>query len=112
MADGTPWGAPGNARRGAGLLGDRRLAAFRARRRAAPGLSAPSAVLEIWTEELRYAHEHAPGGLVTVTVHPECIGRGHRMAMLERFIEPRSALDGVVFERLDAVVNRWAATNS
>ena len=37
-----------------------------------------------------------------VTVHPECIGRGHRMAMLERFIEAAVALDGVVFERLDA----------
>ena len=38
-----------------------------------------------------------------VTVHPECIGRGHRMAMLEQFIaEAPVALDGVVFERLDA----------
>jgi peptidoglycan-N-acetylglucosamine deacetylase len=77
-----------------------------------PGLSAPSTVLEIWTEELAYAHEHAPGGLVMITVHPECIGRGHRMAMLERFIEAAVALDGVVFERLDAVVSRWAAANS
>ena len=77
-----------------------------------PGLSAPSAVLEIWTEELRYAQEHAPGGLVMITVHPECIGRGHRMAMLERFIEGAVALDGVVFERLDAVVSRWAAAHS
>ena len=51
------------------------------------GLSAPSKVLEIWTEELRYACDHAPGGLLTVTMHPECIGRGHRMAMLERFID-------------------------
>ncbi|MEP6639235.1 MAG: polysaccharide deacetylase [Chloroflexota bacterium] len=76
-----------------------------------PGLSAPSAVLEIWTEELRYAHEHVPGGLVMITVHPECIGRGHRIAMLERFIDAATALDGVVFERLDAVVNRWAAAN-
>ena len=73
------------------------------------GLSAPSAVLEIWTEELRYADEHAPGGLVMVTVHPECIGRGHRMAMLERFIDAAAELDGVVFERLDAVVERAAA---
>ena len=70
------------------------------------GLAAPSAVLEIWTEELRYAHEHAPGGLVMVTVHPECIGRGHRMAMLERFLDAAAALDGVAFERLDAVVER------
>ena len=73
------------------------------------GLSAPSAVLEIWREELRYADEHAPGGLVMVTVHPECIGRGHRMAMLERFIDAAAELDGVVFERLDAVVERAAA---
>ena len=36
-------------------------------------------------------------------MHPECIGRGHRMAMLERFIDAAVALDGVVFERLDAV---------
>ena len=67
------------------------------------GSSAPSAVLEIWTDELRYAHEHAPGGLLTLTMHPECIGRGHRMAMLERFIAAAAALDGVVFDRLDAV---------
>jgi peptidoglycan-N-acetylglucosamine deacetylase len=68
------------------------------------GLSASSNVLEIWTDELRYAHEHAPGGLLTVTVHPECIGRGHRMAMLERFIDAAEALDGVVFDRLDRYV--------
>lgn len=66
------------------------------------GLSAPSKVLEIWTGELRYAHAHAPGGLLTITMHPECIGRGHRMAMLERFIAEARSLDGVVFDRLDA----------
>ena len=71
------------------------------------GLSAPSRVLEIWTGELRYAHEHAPGGLLTVTVHPECIGRGHRMAMLEQFIAEARSLPGVVFWRLDEYVARW-----
>lgn len=65
------------------------------------GLSAPSRVLEIWTGELRYAHEHAPRGLLTLTMHPECIGRGHRMAMLERFIAEAKGLEGVVFDRLD-----------
>lgn len=71
------------------------------------GLSAPSKVLEIWTEELRYAWSHAPGGVLTITMHPECIGRGHRMAMLERFIDAASALDGVVFDRLDRYVEAW-----
>ena len=67
----------------------RRLAALRAvvRDGGRDGLSAPSKVLEIWTEELRYAWAHAPGGLLTITMHPECIGRGSRMAMLERFID-------------------------
>jgi peptidoglycan/xylan/chitin deacetylase (PgdA/CDA1 family) len=73
------------------------------------GLSAPSKVLEIWTEELRYAYDHAPGGLLAVTMHPECIGRGHRMAMLERFIDAATALDGVVFDRLDRYVAAWSA---
>ena len=73
------------------------------------GLSAPSKVLEIWTEELHYAWAHAPGGLLTFTMHPECIGRGHRMAMLERFIDAAAALDGVAFDRLDRYVGAWLA---
>lgn len=75
-----------------------------------PGLSAPSKVQELWMGEVRYAHEHAPGGLVTVTVHPECIGRGHRMAMLEEFVIEASSLDGVVFERLDRFVEGWVGS--
>lgn len=71
------------------------------------GLSAPSKVLEIWTGELRYAYEHAPGGLLTITMHPECIGRGHRMAMLEEFISVAKSLDGVVFGRVDTYLDRW-----
>lgn len=73
------------------------------------GLAAPSKVLEIWTGEVRYAWEHAPGGLMCVTMHPECIGRGHRMRMLEQFIASCRALDGVVFDRLDRYLDRWAA---
>jgi len=112
MPDGTQWGAPGK------LVEVPVYWAMDDWPHFEPGpgrpgrLSAPSAVLEIWTEELAYAHEHAQGGLVMITVHPECIGRGHRMAMLERFIEAAVALDGVVFERLDAIVDRWAVANS
>jgi peptidoglycan/xylan/chitin deacetylase (PgdA/CDA1 family) len=76
------------------------------------GLRPPSQVLEIWLAELRYAHDHAPGGVLTITMHPECIGRGHRMAMLETFIHEAKALPGVVFERLDAAVDRWSATTA
>ncbi len=73
------------------------------------GLSAPSKVLEVWLGELRYAFDHAPGGLLTITMHPECIGRGHRMAMVEAFIAEAKTLDGVVFERLDTYLEGWSA---
>ena len=73
------------------------------------GLAAPSRVLEIWLAELRYAYDHAPGGLVTFTMHPECIGRGHRMTILETVIAEAKALDDVVFDRLDHFVERWLA---
>ena len=76
------------------------------------GLSAPSKILEIWTEELRWAWEHEPGGLLTITMHPECIGRGHRVRMLERFIAEARSLDGVVFDRVDRYLDRWEASSA
>jgi peptidoglycan-N-acetylglucosamine deacetylase len=51
------------------------------------GLAAPSAVLEIWQGEFDYMHEHVSDGVLTVCMHPQVIGRGHRIAMLERFVE-------------------------
>ena len=51
------------------------------------GLSAPSKVLEIWTEEFDWMHKHVADGLLTVCMHPQVIARGHRIAMLERFVE-------------------------
>ena len=74
-------------------------------------MSAASKVEEIWVGELRYAWEREPGGVLTITMHPEAIGRGHRLLMLERFIATARELDGVVFERLDRVVAGWTAAN-
>ncbi len=79
--------------------------------RGAGGPAAPSAVEEIWLAELRYAHENVPGGVITYTMHPECIGRGSRIAMLERLVVAARALPGVTFSRLDAAVGRWGAVH-
>ena len=76
------------------------------------GMRPPSQVLEIWLAEPRYSHANAPGGLLTVTMHPECIGRGHRMAMLEQFIGECRKLDGVVFSRLDTYLEAWVAATA
>ena len=69
------------------------------------GLSAPSRVLEIWQGEFDWMHEREGGGVMTVCMHPQVIGRGHRMAMLEQFVAHcREA--GAQFERLVDVARR------
>ena len=69
------------------------------------GLSAPSKVLEIWTEEFDWMHEHVADGLLTVCMHPQVIARGHRMAMLERFIE-HCTQAGARFARMGDVATK------
>jgi len=70
------------------------------------GLSAPSKVLEIWTGELDWMHREVDGGVLIVTMHPQVIGRGHRVAMLERFVDHCRALPGVEFARMGDVAQR------
>jgi peptidoglycan-N-acetylglucosamine deacetylase len=69
------------------------------------GTSAPSKVLEIWREDLEWMHKNVDGGILTVAMHPQVIGRGHRIAMLERFIQHGLGL-GVRFEPMRKVVAR------
>jgi peptidoglycan/xylan/chitin deacetylase (PgdA/CDA1 family) len=68
-----------------------------------------SVVYEIWSEELAWAHANVPGGVYDLTMHPQAIGRGHRLVMVERLIEVAKGLDGAVFERLGDYAARWRA---
>jgi len=69
----------------------------------------PSAVYEIWHGELEWAHANVPGGVYVLTMHPQAIGRGPRLAMVERLIEATGNLEGAVFERLGDYASRWRA---
>lgn len=68
------------------------------------GTSAPSKVLEIWRNDFDWMHTNIDGGILTVAMHPQVIGRGHRIAMLERFIEHCRAAGDVTFARMADVV--------
>jgi peptidoglycan/xylan/chitin deacetylase (PgdA/CDA1 family) len=76
------------------------------------GLSAPSKVYEIWAGEFDYMVAHEEGGVLTLTMHPQVIGRGHRMAMLEQFIQHVLSVQGpsrsVRFARLGDVAQALA----
>jgi peptidoglycan/xylan/chitin deacetylase (PgdA/CDA1 family) len=74
------------------------------------GLKAPSAVEEMWRDDFDYAHANCPGGLFSLTLHPQTIGRGNRMLMLERllqhFVDKQSK-----FEPMGEYVGRWKQAN-
>jgi len=73
------------------------------------GLSAPSKVLEIWVGDFDYLVEHEERGVFTVTMHPQVIARGHRMAMLERFMEHVLSNPWARFARMGDVAEELAA---
>jgi peptidoglycan/xylan/chitin deacetylase (PgdA/CDA1 family) len=50
------------------------------------GLRAASGVLENWLEDYRYMQEVCEAGVMTYTLHPFVIGRGHRMRMLDTLL--------------------------
>jgi peptidoglycan-N-acetylglucosamine deacetylase len=70
------------------------------------GLSSPAKVLEIWAGEFDWMHEHVDGGVLVVAMHPQIMGRGHRMAMLEDFVAHCLAAGDVEFARMDEVARR------
>lgn len=73
--------------------------------------SPPSDVEEIWWQDFEYAIENCPGGIYTLTMHPEFIGRGHRLKMLDRLIDRMKDPDGVTFTTLGAYAMQWRQAN-
>jgi peptidoglycan-N-acetylglucosamine deacetylase len=67
----------------------------------------PSAVYEVWQGEFDYAHANAPGGVFVLTMHPQVIGRGSRLTMLDQLIRHMQEQPGVVFETMQAYAARW-----
>ncbi len=68
--------------------------------------SPPSSVREIWQGEFDYAVRSSPGGTFVLCMHPQVIGRGHRLDMLDSLVG-HMASAGVVFEPLGEYATRW-----
>lgn len=75
------------------------------------GQKPPSAVLEIWKSEFDYAYANVAGGVYDLTMHPQIIGRGSRLTMLEQLITHISSHQDVVFEPLIDYALRWREAN-
>lgn len=73
------------------------------------GLRTPSHVEEIWLGEFDYLYNEVGSGLLTLTMHPEVIGRGHRIGLLRRVLEHVSSHDGVQFVTCETAASAWRA---
>jgi peptidoglycan/xylan/chitin deacetylase (PgdA/CDA1 family) len=73
------------------------------------GGASPSAVEEIWRGDFDYLHGVERSGMLVYTMHPEVIGHGHRLLMLERLLEEMQSRPGVRFERCGAYAEAWRA---
>lgn len=74
------------------------------------GLSSASKVEEIWRGDFDYMYQKVDGGVFNLTMHPQVIGRGHRMLMLERLITYFREHDGVQFTTLGEAAEAFRVT--
>jgi peptidoglycan-N-acetylglucosamine deacetylase len=65
-----------------------------------PGLRPVEEVYRAWSDEFDFCHASINDGVYTLTMHPQIIGRGPRIAMLARLIDHMKAQQGVRFSTL------------
>jgi peptidoglycan/xylan/chitin deacetylase (PgdA/CDA1 family) len=68
-----------------------------------PGFATPSQMYEIWVGDFDYLYDRLGEGVYILTMHPQCIGRGHRLLMLERLVEHMRNRSGVTFKTMKEV---------
>jgi peptidoglycan/xylan/chitin deacetylase (PgdA/CDA1 family) len=79
------------------------------RRGISPGLADPARVYDVWAGDFEYLYTKIGKGVFILTMHPQVIGRGHRMLMLERFIKDLQSHEGVRFSTMGDFVQCWKA---
>jgi peptidoglycan/xylan/chitin deacetylase (PgdA/CDA1 family) len=75
------------------------------------GLRTPDEVYKIWAADFDFLYQRLGSGVYTLTMHPQVIGRGHRILMLERLIEYMKGHEGVTFKTMGQVATEWRRTN-
>lgn len=74
-------------------------------------LANPSKVFEIWAADIDYMARRVHNGVFDLTMHPQVIGRGHRLLLLERFIEHCRTYPSLRFARVRDAVEAFRRRN-
>jgi peptidoglycan/xylan/chitin deacetylase (PgdA/CDA1 family) len=73
------------------------------------GMSSPSKVEEIWRADFDGLYGEASDACYVLTMHPQIIGRHHRMQMLERVIRHVLDHDGVWITQMQSIAEEFRA---
>lgn len=76
------------------------------------GLRDPEEVGAMWRAEFEYCRANVSDGVFTLTTHPEIIGRGPRIEMLERLVIHMKGTSGTVFSTLSEAASSFSKTPS
>ncbi|MDQ0189360.1 polysaccharide deacetylase family protein [Alicyclobacillus cycloheptanicus] len=71
-----------------------------------PGFRKTESVYANWLDDVRYMARDFSNGVCTITLHPQVVGRGHRLLGLERFLDALGEMD-MQFARMDDIVARF-----
>jgi peptidoglycan/xylan/chitin deacetylase (PgdA/CDA1 family) len=63
------------------------------------GMRTPNEVFDLWKDEFDFCHSLGDG-VFTLTMHPQVIGRGPRIAMISRLIDHMRSKSGVTFKTM------------
>lgn len=75
-----------------------------------PGLSGYEKTRSMWVADFDYMRDEEPDGVFGITFHPQVIGRGARMRILEDLITHMKNADAE-FRRVGDVVSDWKAAH-
>lgn len=71
------------------------------------GGQSPRGVLESWKAEFDYLNDRIGAGIFIPTMHPQVIGRGHRLTVLEGLIEHVLSTPGARFTTVSDYASEW-----
>lgn len=71
------------------------------------GLGSSEVMFQRWKDHFDYAYRHVPGGVLTLTVHPQTIARAHYLMGFERLIEYMAGHEGTWFAPLSDIHDTW-----
>jgi peptidoglycan/xylan/chitin deacetylase (PgdA/CDA1 family) len=71
------------------------------------GMQSTDTIYQRWKDHFDFAYQRVPNGLVTITVHPQTIGRAHTILMFERLLAYMTSFEDVWFTSLSEIYDLW-----